>query len=152
MARPGTARLQASYDIGRRGDQPPEWVAREGQLLDAYDEGLADADRAEHGGEAISPPRQRPSARPPQNDQAPAAADPASTVRPSGVPLGGDDTQNAAGFLMGLLAYAVAVNFIRGGRAQVRGWLAAKFLNRTTPAIQQSQLLTAEHRSGMVNV
>lgn len=40
-----------------------------------------------------------------------------------------------AGFVLGLLGYAVGVNLLQGGPAQVRGWFDAKFLNRAyTPA------------------
>jgi hypothetical protein len=34
------------------------------------------------------------------------------------------------GFLLGIVAYTLALNFIQGGAGQVRAWLAAKFLNR----------------------
>lgn len=37
---------------------------------------------------------------------------------------------NGAGVLLGMLGYAVLVNFLHGGPAQVRGWMAAKFLNK----------------------
>lgn len=37
---------------------------------------------------------------------------------------------DGAGFLLGLIGYALFINFLRGGPEQVRGWLSAKFLNR----------------------
>lgn len=33
-------------------------------------------------------------------------------------------------FLLGVIAYTVALQFVQGGVSQVRGWFAAKFLNR----------------------
>jgi hypothetical protein len=38
---------------------------------------------------------------------------------------------SAAGFVLGLGAWALAVNMLRGGPDQVRRFLAAKFLNKT---------------------
>jgi len=35
--------------------------------------------------------------------------------------------------MVGVLVYAVAVNYMRGGSTQVRQWFAAKFYNQTTP-------------------
>lgn len=43
----------------------------------------------------------------------------------------GGGAKEASGFLLGLLAYAVAVNYLRGGPDQVRAWTRAKFLNDT---------------------
>jgi hypothetical protein len=37
---------------------------------------------------------------------------------------------NGAGFLLGLVGYALLVNFMRGGMPQVKGWIGAKFLNK----------------------
>jgi len=38
------------------------------------------------------------------------------------------------GFLLGLLGYVVALNYIRGGREGVNAWLRAKFLNKVDAA------------------
>ena len=35
-----------------------------------------------------------------------------------------------AGFVLGMVGYAVAINLIHGGPAQVKGWFGAKFLNK----------------------
>lgn len=37
---------------------------------------------------------------------------------------------DVAGFLMGLVLYALAINGIKHGPAGIRGWIAAKFLNK----------------------
>lgn len=39
-------------------------------------------------------------------------------------------TEDGAGLLLGVFAWALILNFVRGGPAQARGWLAAKFLNK----------------------
>lgn len=51
---------------------------------------------------------------------------------------GGDGT----GLLLGFVAYAVALVFLRGGTAGVRAWAAAKFLNRTTGTAPPATLNT----------
>lgn len=37
---------------------------------------------------------------------------------------------DSAGWVLGLLVYALALNYLRGGAPQAKGWIAAKFLNR----------------------
>lgn len=37
---------------------------------------------------------------------------------------------DGAGFVLGLLLYALALNYLQGGAAQARGWIRAKFLNQ----------------------
>lgn len=39
-----------------------------------------------------------------------------------------------AGLLLGFVLWAAALNLLRGGPAQLRGWLAAKFLNKVYKA------------------
>jgi hypothetical protein len=39
--------------------------------------------------------------------------------------------ENAAGLLMAILAYALFINFIRGGTSGIGDWFKAKFLNQT---------------------
>lgn len=41
---------------------------------------------------------------------------------------------NGAGFVLGLVAYALLRNFLTGGWSGVNAWLAAKFVNKTSPA------------------
>jgi len=48
-------------------------------------------------------------------------------------------SKTAAGFVLGVLADVLLINYLKGGFPQVKAWLAAKFLNRvgstsTTPA------------------
>lgn len=42
---------------------------------------------------------------------------------------------DASGFAFGLIAYALFINYIRYGPAGVRGWIAAKFINK--PLLQE---------------
>lgn len=44
-------------------------------------------------------------------------------------PAGGA-VNDGAGFLLGLVLYALVLNYIQGGAGQARAWVAAKFLNR----------------------
>ena len=37
--------------------------------------------------------------------------------------------QNASTFILGVLLWALTVNFLRGGPTQAKGWLKAKFIN-----------------------
>lgn len=37
---------------------------------------------------------------------------------------------DGAGFLLGLVLYALALNYLQGGTPQVKGWLGAKFVNK----------------------
>lgn len=50
--------------------------------------------------------------------------------RPSPV-RGMEPASSGAGFVLGLLVWTVAVNYVQGGVPQVRRLLAAKFLNKT---------------------
>ena len=42
----------------------------------------------------------------------------------------GITVDDGAGLLLGLIAWVIALQYIRGGPAAVRAWLAAKFLNK----------------------
>lgn len=42
---------------------------------------------------------------------------------------------DGSGFALGLVLYALGVNYLRHGPAGVRGWMAAKFLNRPDPTL-----------------
>lgn len=64
----------------------------------------------------------------------PGAAPP--TAPASSKPLGGllgsssgSKVDSGAGLVLGAIAYALVVNFLRGGMPAVKGWFAAKFLN-----------------------
>jgi hypothetical protein len=44
--------------------------------------------------------------------------------------VGQQAADDGAGFLLGVLAWTLTLNYLRGGLPQAKGWLAAKFLNR----------------------
>lgn len=72
------------------------------------------------------------SAAPPAPDPVRDAAEvaPVSLVRT----LKGNKATNGAGFVAGLVLYAILLNLIRNGPAGAKAWLAAKFLNETGSA------------------
>src|SRR2546421_8321563 len=43
---------------------------------------------------------------------------------------GGGVASDGAGFVLGLIVYALGLNFIRGGWPAVAGWFGAKFINK----------------------
>lgn len=60
---------------------------------------------------------------------------PVRVVRASAAPWGAvannGATQAGGGFLLGVFAWAVGLAYVRGGSAEVRRFLAAKFFNKT---------------------
>lgn len=66
----------------------------------------------------------QPATEPPLDEPAPPARHPGPPV------LSKPDTGDASGFLLGLFATVLLLQYLHGGTAQVRKWLAAKFLNR----------------------
>ncbi len=48
------------------------------------------------------------------------------------VPGVGLSVNDGASFILGLLAWVLTMQYIRGGQAQVKAWLRAKFLNQTS--------------------
>ncbi|MCU1489722.1 MAG: hypothetical protein JWM85_1127 [Acidimicrobiaceae bacterium] len=54
--------------------------------------------------------------------------------------VSGKQPPSLAAGVLGLVAYAVAINYIHGGWPQVKGWLAAKFVNQPyTPPASSAQ-------------
>lgn len=133
-----------AYNAGRKGKGFSMDMADPlsyDDLRELYEQGRADAEA-----ERAPSPSSQPTTTelpPTTTELPPSAAPPAST--PAGNPparrpqLGGGAPQvvnEGAGFLLGLIGYALLINFLRGGRAQARGWIAAKFLNRPYGAAQ----------------
>ncbi len=48
------------------------------------------------------------------------------------VPGVGLSVNDGSGFVLGVLAWLLTVQYLRGGTAGVKAWLRAKFLNQTT--------------------
>ncbi len=114
-------------------------------------EGFGPADTESGRAQGMRPPKpargtsRDPEAGPPKrSDYRPGGAlnNPRTTVpspkgapAPREVPSGGGAVVSraggdVAGFLLSLIGYALVLNYLEGGPAQVRGWLAAKFLNQ----------------------
>lgn len=51
--------------------------------------------------------------------------------------MAGEKLQSASGFVLGVLLWALAVNFLRGGPAQAKGWLRAKFINEPMQGVSK---------------
>jgi len=45
-----------------------------------------------------------------------------------------EKSQSSATFIVGILLWALTVNFLRGGSAQAKGWMRAKFFNEPMSA------------------
>jgi hypothetical protein len=102
---------QQAYTMGQAGEPPdPSW---DQPTQDAYDSGVDEAatQRREERGDR--------------------ARQTAGTIARPG---GGDLVNDGAGFLLGLIVYALVINYLRGGTAQARGWIAAKFINKPRAA------------------
>lgn len=57
--------------------------------------------------------------------------------------------ENGAGFILGLIAFALFRNYLQGGWTGVNQWLAAKFVNKTTqPATPQKPLQYTNPKTG----
>lgn len=105
------APYEAAYEAGRRGDDPAEYQTSD-QLWATYQDGQQAAKAEQRQG-------RRDSRREHLGGQLAAGGAKASSVANDG-----------AGVLLGFVAYALLVNWLRHGPAGTKGWLAAKFLNR----------------------
>lgn len=62
---------------------------------------------------------------------APGAVEPAPPPEPARGNGGGSRPGlSIAGFIVGAFAWGYGINWLRGGKAQANGWVAAKFINR----------------------
>lgn len=104
-----------AYEAGEAGEPIPSDLAGDPDLEDVYRSAVEDTRRGGAGASSSSPSpgRGSGSAR--------------STGRPTRL------ANDGAGFLLGLFAYALLHNYLRGGVPQAKAWLSAKFLNRVTP-------------------
>lgn len=123
------APLEAAYRAGYRGDDRQEAIIggagtsdySAGELEAYYDDGAAAKAGEDRAGR--------------RGARGDALRGQLSTVGARG----GSIANDGAGFLLGLFAYALLANYLRFGVPGVKGWLAAKFINRPTligPAAQ----------------
>ena len=118
-----------AYWAGHRGETADN-IAGDTELEDLYREGQADRgkDPAQR-----NPPSTRQSAGPGRSSSSSgqgngwASRAAGGTVRSLTSSV---DTDDLAGLVMGMLGYVIVINYLRGGLPQVKGWFAAKFLNR----------------------
>jgi hypothetical protein len=95
--------LKRAYEAGRRGDDPAEFQTSD-DLFAVYEDGQRAA-KDDKRGERREELRGKAGAK------------------------AGSVASDGAGFVLGLLAYAVLANYLRGGVPAVKAWFAAKFLN-----------------------
>lgn len=83
----------------------------------------------------------------------PRQARPTNLMRGRSVVAGGSAAEEGAGVLLGLVLYALLLSYVRYGPDGVRGWVAAKFLNKpygpavasAPPPISQGLQLPPSH-------
>ena len=125
---------RSAYEAGQRGETPG--------FFDTPEEEQAFA-----AGRDEKPPAKPSTGPPPESAPSRRSSGPPSSSAPppgrsgSGF-LARVGPQDPAGAVLALVAYAVAINFIRGGTPQVRQWFAAKFLNHAGPAASGTPAVT----------
>ncbi len=121
----------------------PEWAQDPARPPPGFPP-LADDDPDEQGTPAAgsAPRRAAPAAAPARAQSHPPAAPKKAAPAPApgrpstsgGSSISSVGVDDGAGLLLGLFAYALAHAYLVGGPAGAKAWLAAKFLNRTSPA------------------
>jgi|GEM_PF-3174012 len=111
------------------------WVRRPGS--DTYELGEPPEHTAQHREDERDAPAGSPGPRAPRQIAQPvraAGSRATGTARQTASEtLGlvqGKTPTTLAGFVLGMIGYAVAINLVHGGPAQVKGWFGAKFLNK----------------------
>lgn len=126
-ARNRDADLERAYNAGQAGGAIPADLKGDPDAHQFHSWGGEDA------GHPAAPPAEPSPPSTSDNKPSPPAARNTSSSKASG-PIA-----EGSGFLLGLIAYAMAINFLRGGPNQLKGWLGAKFLNRPYGAAVTSQ-------------
>lgn len=98
---------QAAYEAGQRGEALGDEATDEQRA--AWDAGDVERRRA-------------------RRDRALSTAAGVPSVRGPGF------VNDGAGMILGLILYALALNYLQGGAPQARGWIAAKFINKAYEA------------------
>lgn len=116
---------------------PDEHRPLEADLDEYYDHGLEEGqrERAKKAPAPAASPSTPPAGSTPST---PAPGPPAGSItsKPAASSSGGGSkttvAEDGAGFLVGVLAYALVLNYLKYGWPGVTGWLSAKFLNKVT--------------------
>lgn len=138
----------ADHQAGNPGANRPADPA----LGSIYDAGTADSRKAGRSGAGRSSSG-RSSAGRSSAGTGPGRAAKGGAPNPSrpGVSAGkGGAAESGAGVILGMIGYALVINYLRGGYPAVRGWFGAKFINKpytgglakTGPAIGVAPLAT----------
>lgn len=106
----------AAYHAGASGSKPRAAFDGDDEAQDYWDLGAADGPDAAHA-----------SRRAGRRVAGGAGRFASKAAAPVTSRFSGDDLAGAA---MGALGYVLVINYLRGGLPQVKGWFAAKFLNR----------------------
>jgi len=167
MAAVTRARLQTAYQAGYQAEDgpPPDYIANDAELLDAWDKGFADRQngRRSTGPDAPHRPNPRPRRTPspssrrtttttaPDDGQVDDDLPPASTrsgsdrhpVHDAGQALRRislqPSTNNIGGFVLGMVVYLAAIQYIRSGPGAPLRWFRAKFENKVTGGITAAE-------------
>lgn len=115
----------AAYASGQRGETPGFFDSPEEEK--AFSAGRDEHAAAPAGPAGTGPPA-APTARKPSPSPRSGGGSSWSGGRRGGL-LSPPSVQDPAGAVLALIAYAIGINFIKGGMPQVRKWFAAKFLN-----------------------
>lgn len=120
---------QRAYQSGKRGGQREEFDGDE-DLQATFDQGASETND-DRRSERRTARRARVSKT---------FAKPLRAAERQGV----DVVSDGAGLLLGMVAYALLINYLKGGAPQVRGWLAAKFINKpyTVPSSGPGSVIT----------
>ena len=110
---------------GRGGLTRKSVGSRRKDLMDAYDEGAAERE----SDEAEDPDDE-------DEDQGEDDADEGTAPAPR--PAGDSGAALSAGVVLGFLAYSLVIQVVRGGKAQLKGWLKAKLINVPLPVTGQN--------------
>jgi len=171
MAAVTRARLHTAYQAGYQAEDgpPPDYIATDADLLDAWDKGFADrqAGRRSTGPDEPHRPNPRPKRAASSSsrrrttpapepaaenddqvdDDLTPASSPSSSgshpVRDAGQTLRRISlkpaTDNIGGFVLGVVVYLAALQYIRSGPGAPLRWFRAKFENKVTGGITAAE-------------
>lgn len=121
-ARDQAYKLGAAHAAAGQPAAPPPEMANDPELEQLYLQGHSEQTDREAAGDEDSSGDQKSGAA----GRAPVAA---TRAGKSGL-AGKLNADSGAGLVLGMIAYALAINYLRGGLPAVKGWFGAKFLNK----------------------
>lgn len=181
MAAVTRARLQTAYQAGYQAEDgpPPDYIATDAELLDAWDKGFADRQdgRRSTGPDTPPPAQHRANPRPRRTTSTSTAR--RSSTRDSSPPAGervdeqlpptqpsrpaakrsqplrdaratvrkitlSPSTDNLGGFVLGVVVYLAAIQYIRNGPGAPLRWFRAKAMNKVSGGISADEAHRAQ--------